>query len=42
MNVCLRVLDGEDKINSRFFQLKAVPRMNGLLSPTLHRQSQEI
>ena len=45
MNVCLRVLDSEDKRNSRFFSIKrrsSLPRMNGPLSPTLHRQSQEI
>ena len=45
MNVCLRVLDSEDKRNSRFFSIKRrspLPRMNGPLSPTLHRQSQEI
>ena len=45
INVCLRVLDSEDKRNSRFFSIKrrsSFPRINGLLSTTLHRQSQEI
>ena len=42
VNVCLRVLDSKDKRNSYFFLRSSFPRMNGLLSPTLNRQSQQI
>ena len=45
MNVCLRVLAYEDKRNTRYFQLKDVPRFlvtTALLANDFTRQSQEI
>ena len=45
VNVCLRVLDSERQKKLTLFLIKrrsSSPRMNGLLSPTLHHQSQQI